>query len=61
MEDVESSASEVSDNDTDDDNEPMSTNMCADCHTTSELCLHDVVGLSLCLEYSHHRTSIKGL
>jgi len=32
-----SSVSEVSDNDTDDDSEPMSTNTCSDCHATSEL------------------------
>jgi len=33
-----SSVSEVSDNETDDDNdEPMSTNTCSDCHATGEL------------------------
>jgi len=32
-----SSVSEVSDNDTDDDSEPMTTNMCSDCHATGDL------------------------
>jgi len=31
-----SSVSEVSDNETDDDAEPMSTNACSDCHTARE-------------------------
>ena len=32
-----SSASEVSENETDDDSEAMSANTCSDCHSTSEL------------------------
>ena len=34
-----SSVSEVSDNETDDDGEPMSTNVCSECHTSSQLLL----------------------